>query len=824
MVLAQGGGAAVWGKTSIEVFGQDARFAGRLLRKNPGFTAVVVLTLALGIGATTSIFTVVNALVIKPLPYQDPEGLVVPATIFQRLHTDRGSVSYPDILDWKSQQDIFEAVSAVTDSDFDITGADEPERVRGLIADADYFRVMKSQPVLGRVFTRQDDVPKANLVVVLSYGFWMRRFGGDSKALGSRIELGGVPHIVIGVMPKDSTFPQEAEIFKPLGFGSTPLDWTMRRDNHVFNAIARLKPGVAIDQAQAKLTVMGSRIAREETNRAGTNWKLHPLRDFVLGPTLGRTLWILLGAVLLVLLIACVNVANLLLARSAARQWEFAIRKALGAASRRLARQFLVESAVLAFAGGAAGMLLAYWSVKALIHFAPAGVPRLEIVRIDLVVLGFAVALCLLTALVFGIAPVLHGSRTAPIESLREGGRGSSGGVHTTYVRGVLVVSELALAVILLAGAGLLIRSFALLQRVNPGFPTKNLLTMQVSLPNSRYAEGRRVAVGFEEIVGAGRRLPGVLSASATSSLPLGGGGSYLGRVFLTEGQAEPPATHDTAAQWSVIQPGYFRTMGFPIVAGRDFTDRDTKDSSPVIIISQSMAQQMFPDQNPLGRRIRSWRDENVYREIVGVAGDVHYWGLDEDIPNNVYVPHAQDSWRTLVLTIRTQGDPHGLVQPLRTAIWARDNKLTIAEVQSMDEIVATALARPRFLMFLLGVFAVTALVMAAVGIYGLMSFAVTQRNREIGIRMALGALRWDILRIVTGRALLLALGGVVVGIGSAMALTRLMASLLFGVSPTDVSTFVAASAVLILVAIFASYIPARRASKVDPLIALRYE
>jgi putative ABC transport system permease protein len=813
----------MWGWTSLDSIAQDLKYAGRLLLKNPGFTTVAILTLALGIGANTAIFTIVNSLMLKPLPYRDADRIVVPATIFRAAKSDRGSVSYPDILDWKAQTDLFQAVSTVNGSGFDVTGGQEPERIDGMVVDEDYFRVFTSPPLLGRTFTKQENMPGAGRVVVLTYRLWMRRFGGDRTVIGSKIEIGGVPHQIVGVMPENSTFPENVEIFRPLGFGSTPPAWTMRRDNHVFRAIARLQPGVTIQTAQAKLTAMGARIEKEAEHRQGTNWKIHPLSAWILGTELSRTLWILLGAVLVVLLIACVNVANLLLARGAARQREVAIRNALGAGWKRLAAQFLVESSVLALAGGVAGVALGYAGVQGLVLFAPAGVPKVQKIEMDLAVLGFTLALCVMTTLVLGLMPVFTTSRSAPVESFREGQRGVSGGTHATRVRSLLVVSELALAVLLLSGAGLLIRSFALLQRVDPGFPTENLITMQVGLPQSRYKEAQTSAT-FQQITEAIDRVNGVVSASATSSLPVGGGGFYLGRVFLEAGQPEPPASKDAPAQWSVIQPDYFETIRVPMVAGRPFSERDSKDSTPVIIINQSMAKLMFPNTNPIGRRIRSWRDENVYREIVGIVSDIRYFGLAGDIVTEVYVPHAQDSWNTLLLTVRTRGNPYDLMKSIRSEIWNIDKKLAISKVKTMDEVIAEELARPRFTMLLLGVFAMTAMVMAAVGIYGLVSYTVEQRTREIGIRMALGAVRWDILRTVTGRAFVLACSGVVLGLGASLAVAGVMKALLFGVSPTDGVTFATASAVLVFVALAASYIPARRAAKVDPITALRYE
>ena len=801
----------------------DLRHGARLLVRNPGFSVVALLTLGLGIGANTAIFSLVDGLLLKPLPYHDADRLVVPATIFQRYHSDRGSVAYADVLDWKAQRDLFEAVSAYRPVDVDVTGGQEPERVHALAVDEDYFRVFGSAMLFGRAFTAEENRPGAYPQAVLGYGLWMRRFGGDPGAVGRTIELGGIPVRVIGITQKDSAWPANAEIFKPLGIAVGDPQ-VMRRDNHIYEAIARLRSGVSVQQAQSKLTGMGGRIARQETNRAGTNWKLHRLASYIVGPALTQTVLVLFGAALFVLLIACLNVANLLLVRGASRAREVAIRNALGAGWKRLAAQFLTESALLSAAGGVVGVLAGYWGLKGLIRFAPPDVPLLDRVRVDSGVLAFTAALCFATSILAGVIPAIHTMRSAPAESFRDASRSVSGGLRSARVRGLLVISELALAIVLLTGAGLLIRSFGQMQKINPGFPTNDLLTLQISLPQARYHGPSQVVAGFRDITTALRRIPGIISASATSSLPIGGGGLYLGRVFLREAQPEPPASADTAGQWSVIEPNYFETMGIHVVQGHAFTDGDTSSSKSVIVISQSMARRMFGGANPLGRRIRSWRDENLYREIVGVTEDVRYSGLTESPENNVYVPHAQDSWSTLVVVLRTQSDPQVLLRSIQKQIWPIDNNLSISEVKTMDQIIDNELARPRFAMFLLGIFGAAALILAAIGIYGVMAYGVTQRTREIGIRMALGAERWDVMRLVGNSVFRLASAGVLCGVIGAALLTRLMKTLLFGVSPTDTRTFVVVSALLTFIALLAAYLPARRATKVDPVVTLRYE
>jgi len=808
----------------VQAFGRDIRHGARLLWKSPGWTTVAVLTLTLGIGANIAIFSIVQPILLKPLPYPDAGRLVVPCTIFQRHNTDRGSVAFADIMDWKAQSSLFEAVAAFNSSGVDITEGDEPERVPAVFVDDVYFRVMGAPPLLGRFFTADENLPKGPPVAVLGHDLWMRRYGGDPGVVGKRIEIRGVPNTIIGVARANSTWPSDGEVFQPRGTGGQPNADMLRRDNHEYQALARLKPGVSIEQAQAKLTAMGAQIARQEANRAGTNWKLHSLAAYVVGPTLQQTLIVLFGAALLVLLIACVNVANLLLARGAAREREVAIRAALGAGRRRIAAQFLAESALLSAAGGGAGIVAGYWGLRALVHLAPSDIPRIHQAQVDLRVLAFSVGLCAVTTLLAGLVPAWQASRVGPVQSFHEGGRTASGGLRTGRLRSVLVVAELALAVVLLTGAGLLIRSVSRIASVDPGIDSRGLLTLRLSLPQARYSGPPQVAEGFDRLLSAVRLVPGVVRSSATSALPLGGGGFYLGRVFLREGQPEPPASNDTAAAWSVVRLDYFETMGIPIVEGRTFTTSDGAKSTPVIVISRAMAKQMFADGSPLGRRIRSWRDENLYREIVGVVGDVRHYGLTEDVPNNVYVPHTQNTWRSLTLVVRTGADPADLLKPVRDAIWRIDKKLPLADVRTLDQVIERKMARPRFSMFLLVLFGVMAFALAAIGIYGVIAYAVTQRTREIGIRMALGAVRGRVIGMVARNALGLAAAGVACGLIAALALTRLLESLLFQVSATDLPTFGTASLLLLAAAVAAACIPAWRASRIDPVTTLRYE
>jgi len=808
----------------LRTLGQDLRYGARLLRRSPGWTLVAVLTLALGIGANTAIFGVVQAVLLTPLPYPASDRLVVPCTIFTRLGTDTGTVAYADIMDWKAERGLFDTVAAYNLSTADITDGAEPERVEALRADEEYFGAIGTRPLLGRFFTPEDNVQNGPRVVVLSHQLWTRRFGTDPRVVGKAIELFGVPATIIGIARPDAIWPGNAELVRPLGTGGAPDANMLRRDNHVYRALARLRPGVTIEQAQAKLTLMGTAIAGREANRAGTNWKLHALDAYVVGTSLRQTLWVLLGAALLVLAIACVNVANLLLARGIAREREIAVRAALGASRWRIAGQFMAESALLSAAGGLAGVFLGFWGLEALVLVAPQNIPGIDQAHVDARVLVFSVGLCLVTTVLAGLAPAFRASRVAPMQSFHEAGRGASGGLRSGRLRSVLVVCELALAIVLLTGAGLLVRSVSRIVNVDPGVVLENVLTARITLPPARYATESQIVDGFDRVTEAIRRAPGVITASATSSLPLGGGGLYLPRVFLRENQPEPPASADTQAAWSVVQPGYFATMGIPIVEGRAFTAQDAASSTQVIIISRAMAKEMFPDGRPLGRRIRSWRDENRYREIVGVAGDLRYNGLAADISNNVYVPHTQRPWNALTVVVRTHTDPLTLLRSVRDAIWLVDKKLPLASVQTMQQVMDTEMARPRLTMLLLVLFGLAALALAAIGTYGIVAYSVTQRTREIGIRMALGALRTRVVAMVVWKALRLAVAGLVCGGVAALALTRVLASLLFEVNATDPGVFGAAALLLLGVVVAAACIPAFRASRVDPVTMLRCE
>lgn len=807
---------------------QDLRYGLRMLLKSPGFTVVAVLTLALGIGANTAIFSVVNAVLLQPLPYKNSDRIVVPVSTNTERGFDSASVAYADFLDWKREGQLFEQVAVFREVNFDLTGDGEPERVPSVRASEDFFNVIGAQPLIGRRLLPEDHQAGSAKVAVITYGLWQRRFGGQKEAVGRTLTLNGLQYSIVGVMPPASIYPDEAQLWVPQAFESgAPSTDDLRRDNFIWQAIALLKQDVSVEQANARLVTVAGRIEQEHLPiRKGWSARAIPLNEYIVGTQLQRALLILLGAVGFVLLIACVNVANLLLARAAVREREMAIRIALGAGRWRLIRQLFIEYLVLALIGGALGLLLAVWSIDALTSFAPADIPHLKKISIDRDVLAFVVGISLLTSLLFGLLPALHASKTNLNETLKEGGggRGATGGVHGQRVRSALVVSEIALSLVLLISAGLMVKSFISLQRVDPGFEVDNLLTLQLNLPRARYGEDQRVIDTLQEIVERVKNQPGVKGAGVTSALPLRGGGFYLGRVFLAEGRPEPPAGPDYQADWNVISPDYFTTMSIPLFKGRAFTDRDDAGHTPAIIINETLARRMFPNEDPLGKRIRSWRDENKLREVVGVVRDVSYYGPDDQPRGLVYVPLRQDVWRSVVLAVRTDTDPLQLSNNLRNQIWSVDKDLALANITTMQQVLFTSTARPRFSMLLLSVFAITALMLAAIGIYGVMAYSVTERTHEIGIRMALGAQTGDVLKMVVKQGMMLALVGVAIGLVAAFALTRVLTSLLYGVSATDPVTFVAVALFLTAVAVLACYIPARRATKVDPMNALRYE
>ena len=805
---------------------QDLRFGVRMLLKKPGYTVVAVLTLSLGIGSTTAIFSVVDAVLLRPLPYRDAERLVVPVSFSPSSGVDDGSVSYADHLDWKREQ-IFEHVAVI---DNVTTGADlsggtgEPERVQLALVSEDYFAVLGLSPLVGRIFQADDFNRHGTRSVVITHGLWQRRYGGDQRIIGQDIYLNGRPYPVVGVAPPDTLWPDDRDVIMPLAVEPTNPDM-QRRDNQIFAAIARLKPGANLEQASAAMATIAHRLEQDyPESRKGWSNRAVPLHDHIVGKQLRTSLWMLLAAVGFVLLITCANVANLLLARAATRENEMAIRLALGAGRVRLVRQLLTESFTLAALGGALGFLSALWGVDGLKALAPAATPRLAEVHVSATVLVFALAITGVTAILCGLIPALQTTRSDLNHTLKESTRQSAGGVHGQRSRSALIVAEVALSLVLLVGAGLMIRSFARVQQIDPGVQVDRLVTMEIIAPSVRYPDEVRVLAFYRSLIERLESTPGIESAAVSSALPLGGGGFYLGRSFLAQGRPEPPAGTDVGGEWNVVSPGYFGTSGTRLIKGRDFDDRDTETGNAVIIVNETFARRMFPNEEPLGKRVRSWRDENKLREIVGVVADVRYWGRDDELRGLVYVPHAQNVWRSMALSVRTRGDPSTVISSIREQIKTVDKDLALANLTTMTTVLDRSVASRRSSMVLLAAFSVAALLLAAIGICGVLFYAVAQRGHEIGVRMALGAQARDVLRLIMMQGFKLALLGVAIGLGASFVLTRLMKSLLYEVSTTDPLTFAAIALLLMLVALAACYLPARRATKVDPMVAIRYE
>ncbi|HSE98930.1 MAG TPA: ABC transporter permease [Blastocatellia bacterium] len=802
----------------------DLRYAVRIALKNPGFTLVAVTALALGVGAATAIFSVVNAVLLRPLPYGDPDRIV--------LVTETGAsgderwAAPADFIDWAEQNQVFESIGAMRWWSANLTGAGEPERVQGALISVGLFDVFGVRPALGRTFIEDEGREGRDSVVLLSHALWQRRFGGDPDIVGKSVSLNGASLTVIGVMPADfklpllaiNQSPSQTELWTPIASSSR---YWQARGAHQLRVLARLRPGVSLSQARAEMSAIAARIEQlhPQTNtRVGA--LVTPFHEKLAGD-MRPALTALLCAVVFLILIACANVANLLLARSAPRQKEIAIRTALGATRMRLIRQMLTESALLSIAGGGLGLLLALWGTDTLIALGPENVPRLQETSIDGNVLLFALGLSLLTGLVFGIVPALQTSKTDLNTSLKDSGRSSSGGVRHSRLRAALVAAEVALSLMLLVGAGLMVKSFLRLQQVEPGFETANVLTMAVSLPFSKYAERDQQAAFYREAIRLLAALPGVEAASAGTTPPLTGSRDSLN--FFIEGRGDEKAIEELA----VIAPDYFRATGIPLLRGRDFSGTDNARSEPVVIISRSMAERYWPGEDAIGKRIKLGGDEGPWRSIIGIVGDVKQKAMEAESAREIYLPYNQDPWflsSTMTFVIRSAVEPESLVAAARGEIQSIDKDLPIYSVRTMEEIYSLAVAGRRFNTLLLTVFAVAALVLAAMGIYGVVSYSVEQRTHEIGIRMAMGARAADISRMVVVQGMIPIAAGLVIGISVSYALSRLMEGLLFGVSATDLSTFAAIPLLLVAVAVAACYFPARRATRIDPMAALRCE
>jgi putative ABC transport system permease protein len=805
---------------------QDLRYALRTLLKNPGFALIAIVTLALGIGANTAIFSVVNGVLLKPLPYREPEQLI---RIFERSQTQpRFPMAQGNFQDYRELNATLSGLALYTRNDKELSLGDKPERLAALGVTAGFFELLGVKPLLGREFRREDELPGNNSLVILSHALWQRRFNSDPAIVGKAITLSGQPFTVVGVMPAGVQHVGGDYHSMPHGesvdvWGPLEIKPQAGRGAHFCNAIGRMRPGVTLAQAEADFNVIADRLAQQypRTNE-GWHIAIHPLHEEIVG-RVQTTLLVLFGAVFFVLLIVCVNVANLLLARATVREREVAVRSALGAGRWRIVRQLLTESILLAVLGGAAGILLAKWLIAALGLFGQERLPRLQAVSLDGRILLFTLALTLLTGLLFGLAPALQAGQLNLNEVLKEGGRSGGTSRRQRRLRDALVISEVALALVLLVGAGLLMRSFWKLQQTDSGFNPERVLTASLTLPHARYGDESKVAAFQQQLLERLGALPGAQVVGLTSDLPWTGYDENAG--FTIEGKTFP-GNKEPSARYHQVSNDYFRTIGVPLIAGRFFSSEDRQGTPDVVLINRSMAERYWPGESAVGKRFTfaSQPKEKDWYTVVGVVGDVKDFPYSPAVEPAFYWPMTQQPTSDIILAVRANTDPLRLVEAVRSEVRALDKDLPLVEVKTLQTIAATAVAGQRFTLWLVGLFALTALVLSAIGIYSVLSYLVAQRTHEIGIRMALGAKRKDVLRLLIGQGMSLTLLGVTIGLVASFGLTRLLKNLLFNVSATDPFTFAAIALLLITVALLACYIPARRATRVDPLVALRYE
>ncbi|HXQ70399.1 MAG TPA: ABC transporter permease [Pyrinomonadaceae bacterium] len=806
----------------MDAFLNDVRYAIRNLIKRPSFTLIAAVTLALGIGANTAIFSSVYALLLKPLPFPELDRVVAVWDSYPGKGVKRNEVSMANYLDWRAQNQSFEQLALYRWWSVNLTGIDPPERIQGFLVTANFLDTLGVKPALGRNFTEEENQPGKGAVAIITHNLWQRRFGGDPNILGKTIMLSGAVCTIVGVMPERFAYPANAEVYAPIAMTSQVIG---SRQFNSYYVVGRLKPGASVQSAQADIDNIAARLEQQypETN-TGVRASVFPIvADTVRKYELG--IWMGMAAVGFVLLIACANVANLMLARASGRQKEIALRAALGASRWRIIRQLLTESSIVALLGGALGVLVAVWGLDALRAANPGDAakfaPGWDQLGINLTVLIFTVAVSLLSGLLFGLAPALQVSKPNLNDALKDGSRQTSG--RSNRLRSSLVVAEVALSLVLLVGAGLFFRSFITLFKTDPGFNPDSVLTMNLILPSTKYKEEPQTVAFYNDLVQRVKAKPGVQSAAAVNYLPLGGSNSS--DAYLIEGEAEPAPGNENIGRYRTCTPDYFTTMQIPIVRGRAFTEQDKAGAPLVIIVNETLARKHWPGQDAIGKRIRfdAPLDKAPWMEVVGVIKDVKH-ELTLEVTPEYYLPHAQDVWRSMVVVARTTVDPASLAGSIRQDVWAIDKDQPVFDVRTMEEVRSLSVGLQQFNSVMIGIFAGVALLLAAIGIYGVMAFAVTQRTREIGIRMALGACKTDVLRLIVVNGMRLAFIGLAIGLIASWALTRFIAGLLFGVEPTDPLTFSVVSTCLLSAAFLACYLPARRATKVDPLEALRYE
>ncbi len=818
----------------METLLKDLRYGVRGLLKRPGFAIVAIITLALGIGANTAIFSVVNAVVLRPLPYAEPDRLM---TLWETMPgADQRAVAPGNFDDWRAQNKTFQNMAAMFYFNFNLTGDGEPDRIDGATITSNLMTVLGANPQLGRTFQADDDEHQDRNVVLISDGLWKRRFGADPNVVGRTITLDETPHTVVGVMGSGFQYPRRSELWVlgrkgnavPVSFFTMAPgnDWVHERDAHFISVIGRLKPGVTLSQAQSDIAGIARRAEQDyPKSNGGLGSNVVPLHSQVVGDVRAM-LFILLGAVGFVLLIACTNVANLMLARASQRDREIAIRTAVGASRFRLIRQLLTESLLLSIVGGLAGLVVSIWAVDLFVKLSPGDIPRLNEASVDLRLLGFTLLVSLLTGIGFGLLPAFQATRTNLNASLKEGGTKASEGRQRRGARNILVVTEIALAQVLLVGAALLAISYVRVTKIDPGFNPAGIMTAKIAPSPKKYPDPKSQSAFFTTVLEHLGTMPGVESAAMVMSLPLSG--SSMNRGFQVEGRPVPKSDENITMDFQIVSPGYFSTLEIPIQRGRGLTASDTENSEHVIVINNAMARRYWPNEDPVGKRLQIGESskDNSWRTIVGVVADNRHASLSEAPVPTAFIAYRQDleSWPRMGFVIKAKTDPLGLTSAVRKELALVDPAQPVYAIEPMEKLMSTSVAQRRFIMLLLGSLSAIALTLAMVGVYGVISFSVSERTQEIGIRMALGARAVDVLRMVLGQGMRVTAIGIVIGLSAAFGLTRLLASLLFEVSPTDLSTFSIVAAVLGAVAFLACYIPARRATKVDPLVALRYE